>query len=591
MSGFKQSSRKSLSQLWASRKTSKAPPPPFQPIPPLAEGAPHPTEDLTSIAPTQQDRLDQPGDPERKDGLSSGASASSSAIASEFQAPVSDLWARAEKELTSDKSKAKVYQAYLELLDKLDNAQSGRTAIDRQDRLRSLLDAKAKELNERKLHVRIGKEHDMELRELFLSISKKVLAVRDLVNGAASASPPAALACAGTMLFLLLLSHATEQRRILLKGLNGVASSISRFSAFECVYRPRIRIPSIDPPTALKLQEQLEASLTKLHGLILEFHARSLCFLYKHRVVRFLNDVFSGNCWETLLQDIQASEAQCMSFKDLIDGEKLHNGLEGQQRQMDQLHGAMIQLSNHEAELKDTKAERIFRQCLGKLHVCPYLDRKNRNRARVPGTCEWFTNHVLFQKWKQSRESSILVVSADPGCGKSVLARYLVDDVLHNNDDETVLCYFFFKDDFADQRSVTHAVCSFLRQLIQQNPSLMDEALIQTLLTDSERVCQSFSDLGQTFKGMLEAQTKSKIICLIDAFDECQTGDRRQLVEAIRGLLRCPNSTIKFLITSRPYDHILRMFRSLSRDVPVVRLNGEEEIEVEKIACEIKLVI
>jgi serine/threonine protein kinase len=51
---------------------------------------------------------------------------------------------------------------------------------------------------------------------------------------------------------------------------------------------------------------------------------------------------------------------------------------------------------------------------------------KERNPARVKDTCQWFLQHSRYLYWRNSLTSRILWVSADPGCGKSVLARSLV---------------------------------------------------------------------------------------------------------------------------------------------------------------------
>src|SRR5882757_5848186 len=48
---------------------------------------------------------------------------------------------------------------------------------------------------------------------------------------------------------------------------------------------------------------------------------------------------------------------------------------------------------------------------------------KDRVEDRVQDTCIWFLEHDNFQKWLK-QESGPLLVSADPGCGKSVLAKY-----------------------------------------------------------------------------------------------------------------------------------------------------------------------
>lgn len=67
---------------------------------------------------------------------------------------------------------------------------------------------------------------------------------------------------------------------------------------------------------------------------------------------------------------------------------------------------------------------------------------KDRVEDRVEGTCMWFLEHDYFQEWLK-QESGPLLVSADPGCGKSVLAKYLIDHALPRS---ATICYFFFKD-------------------------------------------------------------------------------------------------------------------------------------------------
>ncbi|KAK7413536.1 hypothetical protein QQX98_007614 [Neonectria punicea] len=96
---------------------------------------------------------------------------------------------------------------------------------------------------------------------------------------------------------------------------------------------------------------------------------------------------------------------------------------------------------------------------------------KGRVEERVEGTCLWLLNHKHFRSWLE-RESGPLLVTADPGCGKSVLAKYLIDRGLPRS---TTICYFFFKDQ--DQNTVRQALCALLHQLFSQKPSLIEHAL------------------------------------------------------------------------------------------------------------------
>ncbi|KAH7370322.1 hypothetical protein BKA65DRAFT_350894, partial [Rhexocercosporidium sp. MPI-PUGE-AT-0058] len=151
---------------------------------------------------------------------------------------------------------------------------------------------------------------------------------------------------------------------------------------------------------------------------------------------------------------------------------------------------------------------------------------------RVPGTCDWFVSHELFRGWQESKSSRILWVSADPGCGKSVLAKYLVNSVLPTTESRTV-CYFFFKDDFEDQRNVVSGLCCILRQLFKQKRILLSDAILDQFDTDGEKFTSSFHELWQTLINAAKDKNAGEIICLLDAIDECEDQGRSQLIKAL----------------------------------------------------------
>ncbi|QYT03021.1 hypothetical protein H0G86_009997 [Trichoderma simmonsii] len=229
------------------------------------------------------------------------------------------------------------------------------------------------------------------------------------------------------------------------------------------------------------------------------------------------------------------------------------------------------------------------------LYKSPYKDRKDRNPQRVQGTCDWFVSHEHFRTWSESSSSSMLWVSADPGCGKSVLMRHLVDSVVQTTVSRTV-CYFFFKDDFPDQKNVASALCCILRQIFIQKPSLLSEAILKRFNTGGETFNASFSELWQTFLQVVEDENAGEIVCLLDAIDECEDQSdqgRSQLLKALCALYGTKRSfNIKFLITSRPYVEIHRGLQPLDiPGLPVIHLSGESEDEMKKISQEINVYI
>jgi ankyrin repeat protein/nucleoside phosphorylase len=230
---------------------------------------------------------------------------------------------------------------------------------------------------------------------------------------------------------------------------------------------------------------------------------------------------------------------------------------------------------------------------LKKLNVSPYRDQKDRNPDRIPGTCQWFVNHTIFHDWQASKTSRMLWVSANPGCGKSVLAKYLADSILTKGVSQTV-GYFFFKDDFEEQKSITNALCCILHQLFSQNRDLLTETLIKQFEMN-ERITNSFSELWHILVSSAKEKHAGEIICLLDALDECEQHGWSQFTEALRRLYTDEtrhNFNLKFLITSRPYSRIRRGFEPLDiLGQPIIHLSGESDVEMEKISQEIVIFI
>jgi ankyrin repeat domain-containing protein 50 len=234
------------------------------------------------------------------------------------------------------------------------------------------------------------------------------------------------------------------------------------------------------------------------------------------------------------------------------------------------------------------KAKKL--ELLQKLYSSPYRDRKDRNPERVDGTCEWFTNNLSFRSWQESKISSLLWVSADPGCGKSVLAKYLVDAVLPSTKLRTT-CYFFFKDDFEDQKSAVSALCCILHQLFIQNDALFSNKILERFEADGEKLIGSFRDLWDILISAANSYNAGEIICILDALDECEDEGRSQIAGALNKLYWTGKSkfVLKFLLTSRPYIYIQQDFQSLKSRLPTIHLSGENKVK--EISQEINIFI
>ncbi|GKU10748.1 unnamed protein product, partial [Fusarium langsethiae] len=172
------------------------------------------------------------------------------------------------------------------------------------------------------------------------------------------------------------------------------------------------------------------------------------------------------------------------------------------------------------------------------------------------------------------QESGPLLVSADPGCGKSVLAKYLVD---HGLPRLATICYFFFKDQ--DQNTVRQALCALLHQLFSLKPALIEHAMPQ-FRKDGQGLVSSTESLWKILRKAIQDPQTGPVIIVLDALDECAQSDFTDLVRNVESQFRSDQSSygkLKYLLTCRPYEQIVSEFRILLDVFPKIHIPGEEE--------------
>ncbi|PMD17925.1 hypothetical protein NA56DRAFT_526191, partial [Hyaloscypha hepaticicola] len=216
-------------------------------------------------------------------------------------------------------------------------------------------------------------------------------------------------------------------------------------------------------------------------------------------------------------------------------------------------------------------------QCL---YTSDYEFYKARNPSRTLGTCEWIFKHEKFLNWQLEQKSSLLWISGDPGCGKSVLASFLVEELrtpAHQSVLPAIVLHFFFKDDNDNQKNAVVAICALLHQLCSNRSSLVSYAM-EDFIKKGKTFTEEFDTLWKIFLlGIKELDTN--LICVIDGLDECEEATREKLIDCLTILYsqdkrgHSVQSFVKFLLTSRPYGSIERRLDSL----PNIRLKAEDQ--------------
>ena len=518
-----------------------------------------------------------------------------------------DLWDRAYEVLREDKDSRKLMDAYEKiLLSELKDDRSFLAVAEdtgtstREIYMSALVEKKVKAVEDARWKFQLG-ERTIELKTQIDRIVKAVLFAKDFVSSAVSAEPHAALAWAGVCMLLPLLLNPGIQKKALVEGLDYISSLIVRFTTIERLYhqqRPRPR-SLLDQKDSEELNRSFEAQLTQLYSQILSYQAQVVCQMRRPTFIRSGRDILNLDDWSILLEDIKKAEAACSGISQVVSWEKLEATLEEVSRKLDlSLHEHAKQYYNlqHTADHILTGVEQFSKEqqqwhrtdeesrCLQALCTSTYEDHKDRNPDRVPGTCLWFLKHQRYGDWLASDSSDLLWVTADPGCGKSVLSRSLIDHELQSGISRTT-CYFFFKD-IGEQRSATNAISALLHQLCTQNHSVLRQ-ILRVYRHNGDKLTLSFSWLWKTFLAATSRSEAGEIVCILDALDECEEQDRFTLIESLNSFYTTRSGfagCVKFLVTSRPYYDIEDRFDEL-----VIRLTGEDESE--QIGQEIDLVI
>ncbi|KAJ6788047.1 hypothetical protein PWT90_07489 [Aphanocladium album] len=144
------------------------------------------------------------------------------------------------------------------------------------------------------------------------------------------------------------------------------------------------------------------------------------------------------------------------------------------------------------------------------------------------------------------------------------------------------ICYFSFKDGEEKLTTATAALCAMLHQL------LSDDSLTNNLARPA------VANLWGLLVQCAERMDGPDVICALDALDECEAAVRNQLLYTLNAFYDDKSETsttknLKFLITSRPYNHIERSFRPFTAKAQYFRSHADERHE--QISHDIDLVI
>jgi len=227
---------------------------------------------------------------------------------------------------------------------------------------------------------------------------------------------------------------------------------------------------------------------------------------------------------------------------------------------------------------------------LHSLYTTDYAFHRSTVSTPVSGTCRWFLQHPKYINWRNAGHSNLLWVSGDPGCGKSVLSSFLVDNLTANPPKgkipETALLapyttlYFFCDDKIQEHRDAPAIVRGILHQLVVDQPGLVKRHFGKRFRPRGTAVANELVTLWDLFVAVCQDRECPPLIIIIDALDECEEQSRTRFLSLIAAFYSnrsgsSKGNSVKMLITSRPEVSIADSLEVLEE----VRLKAEDETE------------
>lgn len=353
-----------------------------------------------------------------------------------------------------------------------------------------------------------------------------------------------------------LIQRCTSQTDTILEGF----SSAVHTQMYWKVYQDKFLTDA-----GADVREVIAGKLVELYAGIIEYQARVICHLSEKKLRRAWKVFKSETDWKANSAKVEHLNQECRDF--------LSAGQEADIRkswvtQLKSMREQLVLLDAVRGLLKDNgiRAERRYEdERESKLFqnlASGYEGAKDFIPERVDGTCEWFFNDQRFRQWRDTEKSALFLVSAGPGCGKSVLSRSLIDDGrLTTGITTSIVCYFFFKDGEQGRMESTDAISAILHQLFRRDTSgqLINQAM-SAHHAFGDKLPGEFAELWNILTTCAQSPGSEEIVCVLDALDECAKPSRDKLIGSLQSFYRRQElqstSRLKFFITSRPYDDI-----------------------------------
>ncbi|WKT53744.1 Ankyrin repeat [Fusarium oxysporum f. sp. vasinfectum] len=191
--------------------------------------------------------------------------------------------------------------------------------------------------------------------------------------------------------------------------------------------------------------------------------------------------------------------------------------------------------------------------------------RKTTIKTAYSKTCSWFLKHRDYLEWldleKQSQHHGFLWIRGKPGAGKSIIMKFIYTKMKKTDIPMRALTISFFFNGRGEllEKSVLGMYRSLLLQLLEGFPDLQRILDDTGLISCNQVTCPPLNVLKDLFRSAVSSLEKRTLICFVDALDECDEQQVKDMVETFEKLAeQCVEKGVTFQVcfSSRHYPYI-----------------------------------
>ncbi|PNP85437.1 hypothetical protein FNYG_01266 [Fusarium nygamai] len=409
------------------------------------------------------------------------------------------------------------------------------------------------------------------VRESILKAVQVINTLKPVITGAVAAEPSAALAWAGVTTILPILENIFQQDEDAATGLTNIFFLMVRYQGFhERDFASQLQSPS-ESGGSQELLSRVKNELVSLYSKIYVYEARFILqYGKRNKAHRALRNSLSADDWKKSWLDIE-------SISNRID-----KGVTAQVNVATLKTWKAVNDVQEQVERLETMQHHFDRrQLLQSLQVTGNASYDSYRSSRVEAPCLPGTQrHILqvLQEWTEDPHGEmILWLEGMAGTGKTSIAltvasaleaREPFTDTLKRASKAFLGASFFFSQGDTTRNNTFELFRTIAWCLADISPefglhvtnAIRDNPGIQTKVP--------LQQLQKLIIGPLTLLDESKfvpllLIVVIDALDECEKEDAQDLLGMLVHLQSLNQIQLRFLITSRPEEHIAMSFEPL----------------------------